>query len=81
MAKAVNAFLRTVSLDMLVRNPPTDAIREWLRGKVDATLLMRDELPEGPDDFPIPNEDIAAMRRLLEDLAERIRIHIRPLSI
>ncbi len=74
MAKAVNANLRTVCLDMLVPNPPTDAdaIRDWVKGKVDATLLVGDELPAGPDEAPVPDEDIAEVRKFLDDLAERI---------
>lgn len=74
MAKAVNIVLRTVCLDALAVNPPTDAeaTREWVRGKVDPTLLLRDELPVGPDELPVPDKDIAAVRKLLDDLAERI---------
>lgn len=76
MAKAVNIILRTVCLDALAANSPTDAdaIRDWVRGKVDATLLMRDELPDGPPEEPIPDGDIATVRRLLEDVAVRINL-------
>ena len=73
MAKAVNALLRTVSLDLLVPNPPTDAeaIRAWLTGKVDVTRMVN-ELPIGPDEAPIPDEDIATIRKFLDNLAAQI---------
>ena len=76
MAKAVNANFRTICLDMLVPNPLTDAeaIRDWVGGKVDATLLVGDKPPTGPDETPIPDEDIATVRRFLDDLAERINL-------
>ena len=75
MAKAVNAVLRTVSLDTLVPNPATDAevIREWVKGKVDVTLMM-DEWPTGPEEEPIPEGDIATVRKFLDDLAQRINL-------
>lgn len=73
MATAVNANLRTVCLDILVPNPPTDAeaVREWVADKVDATLLTGDELPVGPDETPVSDEHIATVRKFLDELAER----------
>jgi hypothetical protein len=59
VAKAVNNALRTYSLDMLAENPPTDAdaIREWIKGKVDSTLLIQDALPRGPEEAPVPDKE------------------------
>lgn len=75
MAKAVNVALRTVCLDALATSPPTDAeaVREWVREKIDATLMM-DELPEGPDEAKVPEATVAAVRNFLDDLAVRIRL-------
>jgi len=73
MAKALNAVLRTVSLDMMVPNPTCDieAIREWLIEKVDLTLML-DKLPKGPDEAPIPEAHINKVAKFLHELAERI---------
>jgi hypothetical protein len=73
MAKAVNAALRTVCLDDLAPNPPTDAeaLREWIEEKIDETTMM-DELPLGPDEAKVPPDAIAAVRKFLDDLASRI---------
>jgi hypothetical protein len=73
MAKAVNVALRTLSLDALAVTPGTDveAVREWCRQAVDETVMM-DELPQGPDEAPVPAADVAAVRAVLDHLAERI---------
>ena len=75
MAKAVNLALRTVCLDSLAASPPTDAeaVREWIAEKIDETTMMN-ELPKGPDEAPVSDADIAAVRNLLDDLAVRINL-------
>ncbi len=75
MFKAVNFTLRTISLDALAASPPTDAfaVREWIAGKIDVTTML-DELPVGPDEEPVPDVEIAKVRRFLDDLAERIKL-------
>lgn len=75
MAKAVNVALRTISLDALANSPPTDAVavRDWIAGKIDETTMI-DELPTGPDEAPVPEEDITAVLTFLNELAERIRL-------
>jgi hypothetical protein len=75
MAKAVNVALRTLSLDAMSVSPATDAeaVREWCRQRVDETTMM-DELPQGPDEAPIPAADVAAVRAVLDHLADRIKL-------
>lgn len=75
MAKAVNIALRTVCLDALATSPPTDAeaVRDWIAEKIDETTMM-DELPKGPDETPVPEADIAVVRKFLDDLAVRINL-------
>lgn len=73
MAKAVNVALRTVCLDALAASPPVDveAVHDWIVEPIDETTMM-DELPVGPDEAPVPESDIVAVRRFLDDLASRI---------
>jgi hypothetical protein len=75
MAKAVNVALRTLSLDALAVTQGTDAeaVREWCGQRVDETTMM-EELPEGPDEAPVPAADVAAVRAVLDHLAERINL-------
>lgn len=75
MAKAVNVAFRTVSLDSLVDSRPVDAeaVREWIAEKIDETTMM-DELPEGPDEDPVPEDDIKAVRKFLDNLAALIKL-------
>ena len=75
MAKATNVALRTVCLDALAISPPPDgeAIQEWIAEKIDETTMM-DELPQGPDEAPVPEADVAAVRKFLDDLAGRIKL-------
>lgn len=74
MAKAFNLTLRTLSLDALADNPPTDAeaVREWCRQLVDATTMLGDELPVGPDEDPVPADRVAAVRDMLDRLADSV---------
>lgn len=75
MAKATNVALRTLCLDALAASPPTDAeaVREWIAEEIDETTMM-DELPQGPDEAPVAEVDIATVRKILDDLAERIQL-------
>lgn len=75
MAKSVNVALRTLCLDALTANPATDgqAVRDWIKERIDETTMM-DELPKGPDEAPVPEADIAAVRKFLDDLAVRINL-------
>jgi alkanesulfonate monooxygenase SsuD/methylene tetrahydromethanopterin reductase-like flavin-dependent oxidoreductase (luciferase family) len=75
MAKATNVALRTLCLDALAASPPTDAeaVREWIAEEIDETTMM-DELPQGPDEAAVPDDDIATVRKFLDDLAERINL-------
>jgi hypothetical protein len=74
LAKALNAALRTLSLDALVSNPEPDAeaLREWMAERIDETKMM-DALPRGPDDKEaVSDEAIADVRNQLEELAQAI---------
>ncbi|MGP0065014.1 MAG: DUF6339 family protein [Isosphaeraceae bacterium] len=68
-ARAVDVALRTSSLDSLAPDPATDveSVREWCDEHVDETLMFR-RLPAGPDEAPVPAEDVAAVRGLLDRL-------------
>jgi hypothetical protein len=59
----------------MAASPPTDteAVREWTAEKIDETTMM-DELPKGPDEAAVPPADIAAVRKFLDELADRIRL-------
>jgi len=75
ISKAMNLILRTVCLDALAASPPTDAeaVQEWINENIDETTMM-DELPKGPDEPPVPEPDIEAVRTFLDDLAVRINL-------
>jgi hypothetical protein len=76
MARALNAALRTLTLDVIADNPEPDAeaFREWLREPIDETKMM-DDLPKGPDEKDaISDEAIAEVRKHLEALAEAINL-------
>jgi hypothetical protein len=81
MGKALNLALRTLSLDAIASSPPPDgdAIRDWIAGRVDETTMMGDELPEGPDEAAVPEADLIAVRRLLDQVAARISLSNEPL--
>jgi hypothetical protein len=76
MARALNAALRTLALDALVRNPEPDveAFREWIDQPIDETKMM-DELPKGPDEKDLVSEEaIAEVRKQLDELAQAINL-------
>ncbi|MFO0848381.1 MAG: DUF6339 family protein [Gemmataceae bacterium] len=75
MAKAVNAALRTVCLDALAASPAIDAqaVADWANEKIDVTTVI-DELPTGPDEESVSDTEIAAVRKILDDLAARIKL-------
>lgn len=75
LAKAFNLYLITRSLDALATCPPVDieVVREWCGERFDHTL-WQDDLPEGPDEEPIPEEDIRRVYQLLEKVAADINL-------
>jgi hypothetical protein len=76
MARALNAALRTLTLDAVAENPEPDAeaFREWLREPIDQTKMM-DELPPGPDEAePVSPGAIAEVRKHIDALAEAINL-------
>jgi hypothetical protein len=78
MSKALNLTLRTINLDSLWQDIGTDAeaIREWLNTAPDPTKMMA-ELPVGPDDAPVTEKAIGAVREVLERLADEIGLSER----
>jgi hypothetical protein len=70
MARSLDIALRTLSLDSLAPAPAPDAeaVRGWCAEPVDETLMIR-RLPTGPDEPPVPEQDIAAVRAILDQLA------------
>lgn len=75
MAKAANIALRTVCLDSLAESPAPDgeSVREWINQKIDVTTML-EEMPVGPDEATIADEDIAVVRKFFDDLAVRINL-------
>lgn len=74
IAKTFNLALTTLSLDSLCENSPVDAeaVREWCAEPIDETKIVRDELPEGPDEAPVSEQEIARVREVLQRLADEI---------
>jgi hypothetical protein len=74
LAKAFNLRLSTLCLDALAANPPTDtaAVEDWCDEQVDETKFMGDELPQGPDEEPVPEPSITAVTEILTSLAQEI---------
>ncbi|MSO37801.1 MAG: hypothetical protein EXQ69_06055 [Acidimicrobiia bacterium] len=74
LAKAFNLRLSTLCLDALAINPVVDAaaIDDWCNTTVDETKFMGDDLPEGPDDEPVPENSIKAVEAVLAALADEI---------
>lgn len=75
LAQAFNLYLITRSLDALALSPPVnvEAVREWCGERFDHTL-WKDDLPEGPDEEPIPEEDVGRVYQLLEKVAADINL-------
>jgi hypothetical protein len=74
MARALNAALRTLTLDAVADNPEPDtvAFQEWIRESIDETKMM-DELPKGPEEKEtISDEAISEVRMHLDALAGAI---------
>ncbi|MFC9173020.1 DUF6339 family protein [[Kitasatospora] papulosa] len=71
LSRAVNAAASTLLLDSLAVDEPLDAAerRHWeaLREDHDVRNFF-DELPEGPDDPPVPQESLDTMITLLTEL-------------
>jgi hypothetical protein len=76
MAKAFNLVLRTLALDALCENLATDAevVRLWCQEPFDVTRWLGDDLPEGPDETPVPAHAVAAVREVLDRLAASINL-------
>jgi hypothetical protein len=72
VARAVDVALRTLSVDSLAPDPGPDAeaVREWCNERVDETVMIK-RLPAGPDEPPVPEAYVAAMRAVLGQLAEQ----------
>ena len=70
MARSLDLAMRTISLDSLAPAPAPDAeaIHEWCAVPVDETVMIRRQ-PTGPDEPPVPKQDIAAVRVVLNQLA------------
>ena len=74
MARALNAALRTLTLDAVAENPDLDAeaFREWINEAIDETKMM-DALPKGPDEKePVSEKAIGEVKKHLDGLAQAI---------
>ena len=76
LSRGLNHSLTTVVLDSVAtggsRSPA--AWEEWLEETADETTFL-DELPQGPNEDPVPADQIEAMKELLSELAGEIRLH------
>jgi Family of unknown function (DUF6339) len=70
MSRSLDLAMKTISLDSLAPAlaPDAEAVREWCIEPVDETLMIR-QLPTGPDEPPVSEQDIAAVRAILDQLA------------
>lgn len=71
LSKAINAAASTLLLDSLAVDEPLDGTerRHWeALGEDHEVRNFFDELPEGPDDPPVPQESLETMTTLLAEL-------------
>lgn len=76
LSRALNHVLTTVVLDRVAGGDPgsVSAWEEWLAEPVDETLFLA-ELPEGPNEDPVPDAQITSMTAFLAQLADEIDLH------
>ena len=76
LAKALNHVLTTVVLDRIASgvSGSVEAWDEWLAEPVDETVFL-EELPQGPNEDPVPGPDIASISELLAELADEVGLH------
>ena len=72
-AKAVNLFFRTTHVDSIALSPKFDdlAMQDWIDSKPDYTKFL-DELPDGPDEDAIDEEDIQKFVKFFDQIAKDI---------
>jgi hypothetical protein len=74
LATAMDQILSTRRLDVIApdRGPDPAASRDWIAGWSDIEDLLEDALPDGADEAPVPSEQVAAIERLLQSVAQEL---------
>ncbi|MDR3081672.1 MAG: hypothetical protein LBV60_12230 [Streptomyces sp.] len=72
LSVAINAAGATIAYDVLAPDEFRDPgpLRRWIAEADSAPLVSTDELPEGPDEDPAPEESVAALAKYFEELFE-----------
>lgn len=78
LSTAFNHYLTTIMLDSVAPVPSLDfhALQEWLQGAADPDDLLGPSLPEGPQEDPVDEQQIAAAAELVRSVAEEIGIAV-----
>ncbi|MDP9280025.1 MAG: DUF6339 family protein [Gemmatimonadota bacterium] len=72
LAKALNLELVTLALDADVPDAGSDSDLAWVQAAPDLARLLKDDLPEGPADAVVPEDQIIAAMELLKEIAADI---------
>jgi hypothetical protein len=75
ISKVLNSALVTRSLDAIataISTADSVAVIEWLKEPPNVDQMLVD-LPEGPDDYPVPEEEVAAVLTLIGELCDLLR--------
>ncbi|MBB4901067.1 hypothetical protein FHS37_005147 [Streptomyces griseostramineus] len=72
LSVAINAAGATLIYDVLAPDEPRDParLRDWIAEAETAPPVSRHDLPEGPDEDPVPEESLAALTDYFADLFE-----------
>jgi hypothetical protein len=72
LSVAINAAGATLLYDVLARDEPRDParLRDWIAEAGSAPPVGRHELPQGPDDEPVPEKSVTALTDYFAELFE-----------
>ncbi|WP_433890314.1 DUF6339 family protein [Streptomyces sp. CA-111067] len=79
LSVAINAAGATLAYDVLAPDRPRDSapLRDWIAEAESAPPVQRYELPNGPDEDPVPEESVAALTDYFAELFETAPIRGR----
>jgi hypothetical protein len=83
LTTAINAAGATLIHDVLAPDVPRDParLRDWIAEAEAAPPVSRHDLPEGPDDEPVPEQSVAALVEHFTDLFETAPIRGREMEV
>ncbi|MFF5253716.1 DUF6339 family protein [Streptomyces leeuwenhoekii] len=72
LSDAINAAGATLIYDVLASDEPRDParLRDWIEEAQSAPPVSRHQLPEGPDEEPVPEESVVALTDYFAELFE-----------